>query len=351
MGKWDFLCWLIVRCSGSHPRLVRRLRRLRERVSREIDRFEATWEIAIERPKFFHGGVASILPQDAPVAVVIQGPIVEEDAFTLETVKLYRATFPASPLIVSTWSDAPPQVLRELSKLGATTITSTAPEVPGPVNLNLQVRSTSAGLRVAKELGATFALKTRSDMRLYSAHVADFLAGLWRAFPLQTPGRQRGRLIVLDLVTRLFIPNHPSDLLMFGHVDDLLDYWSLPLRDPDEQLSQTRFFGEFLSDPIPEVLLCEHYLEMIGERPQRTIEEWWRVLANRFLVVDRESMQVFWRKYNYGENHRLSEDDQVRNFRLCRFCDWINLFSAAKRPPFEIESLAQCRRNERLFAA
>lgn len=351
MWKWNLICRLVVLISRSNERLLRRLRRLRERVSREIARFEDFWEVTIGRPKRVEGRVASVVPQTAAVAVVIQGPILEEDDFTLQTVKLFRTTFPASPLIVSTSDDTPPHLLEALQSAGARTITSRAPEVPGPWNLNRQIHSTRAGLEAARRLGATFALKTRSDVRLYAAHVGDYLAGLWKAFPLDVEGRQRGRLVVLDLATRLLVPHHPSDMLMFGHVDDLLDYWSLPMRGSDEELSRTRIFGDFLDYPIPEVLLCEHYLELVGERPKRTLADWWRVLGQRFMVMDRSSLQFFWKKYNYAENHQMSLDDENRNLRLCSFCDWVNLAMWDKKPPFETEALAPFPKNDLIRAA
>jgi hypothetical protein len=46
-------------------------------------------------------------PRTEPYAIVMQGPEMAEDNFTVETLKLYAAHMPDCRLIFSTWADTP----------------------------------------------------------------------------------------------------------------------------------------------------------------------------------------------------------------------------------------------------
>ena len=200
-----------------------------------------------------------------------------------------------------------------------------------------------------------FTLKTRTDTRLYAANVGDFLAGLVRAFPLASPtvgaGGQRGRLIALDLSTRRYVPFHLSDMLMFGFREDMQSYWSRTELGPDIVLEHPRRFGDYLRDPIPEVLLCQDYLRRTGYLGPASIAAWWRLLGNRFIVVDRPMLEFFWPKYNYGDDHRMSLEDARRNLALVSYRDWLNLAVYGKSPEVELEELADGQMNDLVPAA
>jgi hypothetical protein len=47
----------------------------------------------------------------------------------------------------------------------------------------------------------------------------------------------------------------------------------------------------------------------------------------------------------------MTQDDENRNLRLCSFCDWVNLATWAKVPPFEAEALAPLPKNDLIRAA
>ena len=46
------------------------------------------------------------------LAIVVQGPIVHKDEFTLESAKVYRQHFGSAKLILSTWDDEPASALK-----------------------------------------------------------------------------------------------------------------------------------------------------------------------------------------------------------------------------------------------
>lgn len=95
------------------------------------------------------------------VAIIIQGPIVERDSFTLESVRLYKKIYKECEIIVSTWNTVNSTVLKQFEKENIHVVLSEEPKYSGIGNINYQVRSTVAGIDYAKKLGAVFVLKTR----------------------------------------------------------------------------------------------------------------------------------------------------------------------------------------------
>ena len=121
---------------------------------------------------------------NAHLAVVLQGPIVKEADFTLETLKFYRIIFPNTPVIVSTWDDEDAEYLDRLRKEGAEVLLNKKPTYPGPSNVNFQIISTAAGIQRAKDSGVDYVIKNRTDQRVYNPNSRKFLLNLVKAFPL-----------------------------------------------------------------------------------------------------------------------------------------------------------------------
>lgn len=332
--------------SSDETAFFRRLRLIWGLVAEELNQLDRAWTSMIQRDKRPQPHRTAI-PQDAPVAVIMQGPLRLEDAFTLETIRYYRQTMPRATLLVSTWQGEDEATVAKLEAAGARVLLNKPPENPGPSNLNRQIHSTRAGLNVARELGLEYVLKTRTDTRIYSYHVLDYLTGLLKSFPLNVGTAQRERIVVLDSATRLLVPNHPSDLLMFGHIDDLAHYWS----SPDSKQTQatppdSKLLGGLWSEHTPEVFLCEHYLRSIDWPTERTLDSWWRTLAELFIVVDRSSIDHFWPKYGYTLERSGRDEEQVRGTALCSFREWMNLYAFAKRPGLTDAEVQGMKRSE-----
>lgn len=342
MWKWKLICWFVNLISRERGAKRRRFQSLRERVTRELDKNRDVWETFTRYPKSPQL-TAPRWNTESDLAVLVQGPVREKDQLTLETLRLYRTAFGDRPVVFSTWNDAPVDVLRAAQRLGVTVVTGSPPDYGGPAHLNHQIESTRRGLEAISEMGVRYALKTRSDTRLHAPHVGDYLAGLLKAFPIREPQHQRERIAVLDLVTRLYIPYHVSDMLMFGRCDDLLDYWSLPICKPGLELKTTDRYDVLLQNPIPEVILCSQYLKKLNVPIHGSLEHWWEILAERFLVIDRAAIGFFWPKYNYDEGHTLGACDDVTNMALCSFRDWVNLSILNKKPDTSVDRLKQCK--------
>ncbi|MCG8653851.1 MAG: WavE lipopolysaccharide synthesis family protein, partial [Pirellulales bacterium] len=213
----------------------------------------------------------------------------------------------------------------------------------GPAHLNHQILSTRRGIAEAEQFGVDYVLKTRSDTRLHSPHIADFLTGMVRAFPFSKGCGQQERIAVLDYATRLYMPYHPSDILMFGRAADLKQYWSAPLCGPEVEMDLPNTIGRWINESIPEIILCRHYFEQLSIPLDGTLDQWWQLLADHFVVVDRASLGFFWPKYNYYDDHVSNDQEEFGNQAICSFRHWINLAVMKHQPEVAMEMLQEHR--------
>jgi hypothetical protein len=305
--------------------------KLKARVSRALSdtttRLTAHWTTYHRRPLFAKDvGTWSDLPGDvlAGITIVIQGPVLPQHDFTLESIKIYQRLFPGVPIIVSTWDDTDPGVLAELSALGVVVVLSSTPAYRGYGNVNFQIVSTVAGLRRARELGCTWAVKTRTDQRIHSPTSLGFLQSLLQTFP--APAALPSRIVVTG-ITRKYKLYHLSDMFHFGHVDSLLAYWDAPhdtRRFAATEMSQdASSFKRISRVGVCESYLFRSFLGRLGECPADTLEDSWRMIAKYAIVIDRESLDLFWPKYRAAREYR---DRTYRGIALSQeisFSEWL----------------------------
>ncbi len=100
-----------------------------------------SWTSKIERPKF-HDQIFLKSERNSPLprlAIVVQGLILKDDDFTLETLKLYRDIFPGCELILSSWDYEDAEYLAQFKDLPVKMVLSKDPENPGVANVNRQI--------------------------------------------------------------------------------------------------------------------------------------------------------------------------------------------------------------------
>lgn len=270
-------------------------------------------------------GVRLTEPSLPDTAIVMQGPLVRGSDFTFQTAQYYRQRFPESPLVVVAWSTEPLADVERLRSVGAIVVRIGVPDDPGPANINLQRESVSAGLRAARDMGCQFALRTRSDQRFYSDHALTFLHATLEAFRPPHTG-SASRIVTTSLDTFRFRLYGLSDQFHFGRVEDLLNFWHpLDVEDDaihtdNERAVSARRLG------LPEVTLTVSFLARTNWTPQWTLGDWWRALADRFVVVDASTLDIYWPKYTsrefrwrrYGPQSPLEE---------LNFADWLSLYA------------------------
>lgn len=180
------------------------------------------------------------------LAIVIQGPITRENDFTLETVKIYKKHFSDAIIILSTWEDALPVIIKQFEKLGIPVLLNKKPDYAGISNINFQIVSSRNGIRKARELGAEYALKLRTDQRIYAPNVADYLYNITEVFPVREGYSQKKRIVGMSLNTFKYRMYGLSDMLIYGHIDDMMLYWDVSLDQRVFNAEEIEEFGSSL---------------------------------------------------------------------------------------------------------
>lgn len=212
------------------------------------------------------------------ITILMQGPVVRDRNFTLETLKAYRRRYPDIPIVFSTWIDDAAYVERRLKGYGISIVSSNYPVNPGKQNILLQSRTVMA----AKSLiDSKYVLKTRSDQRVYASE--DWLAHLRKAHDARY--HLGCKFISCNLNAYAFRPLIISDMFLFGLSNDIFDYF---LSLDEEYLSQD-LLDNFNMDG-PEAIFLAGYMER-------------QKLSNSQLedlqhMVDYRVLELYWFKYN-----------------------------------------------------
>ncbi|MDU9005543.1 WavE lipopolysaccharide synthesis family protein [Sedimentitalea todarodis] len=297
-----------------------------------------------QRPKFARdlGTRGDPMPTMEPMAIVMQGPLPVPDDFTRETFAIYRRHMPDVRLILSTWADTPEDHLAPLRALGVDLVLIEKPENPGLFNVNMQLASAGAGMRKAVEEGAVWVLKTRVDQRLYNPNVMAELAMMARTFPASGGFDQKYRIFGLGYGSLKYATYHVTDQTVFGHADDMLKYWTPPLRDDEapahfpssaHDIYTQIPIGEEVRYAAPETYIAAQYLMRIGRDLDWTIEDTWAAFRDCFCFVDYQSTDFFWQKtQTWTRLELLHRYDVVWTRHEMTFAHWMLLYSGALAP-------------------
>lgn len=262
------------------------------------------------------------------VAIVIQGPIQYEDDFTVETVKLYKKMFPNCEIILTTWSNEDKKVLDRIEEAGAVVLLSDMPKVMTGIDysVNLQRKNSQRGILYAKEKGYSFCAKTRTDQRIYEGSVLEFCIHMLKKFPIVDSGvMAKGRIISTSMGTFDNRFYNVSDLFLFGYTDDMLRYYSCP-EDTREHTNEKAPEDKLLYSKrrTGEIWFSTHYIEAIGHKLLWTKEDNDYAMGNYYIIVDAESIDLFWRKYTRREYRWRTYSN--RELGQVTFSDWYLMY-------------------------
>lgn len=253
------------------------------------------------------------------VGVILQGPVMEKDNFTLETVKLYKRIMPSAIIILSTWDNTSTETVHEFRKLNAEVVLSSLPEYTGVGNVNYQVFSTRQGIKRARELGVTEVMKTRTDQRMSQTNLVEYLDALLDQFPIENgsyKSLQKNRIIALQgsVGGNIFIPYFVPDFFFFGNIDDISNFFDFQLQkmnqtreERSQKITELRkgTVWEYYYNTAPEIQIALDYLRRIGLMDLRiSCETWWEIVKNLFIFISYDDVKFFWPKYDnhYDEN-------------------------------------------------
>jgi len=263
---------------------------------------------------------------DYKIGVVVQGPIIKDNEFTLNTLKIYKQHFKNSIILLSTWMDVETEYIKNIKDLGIIVILNNKPNNPGIQNINLQIVSTFNGIKKLKEMGVHYILKTRTDQRIYAPNVESYLVGILEAFPPSNNYKLEKRIIGLSLNTFKYRLYGVSDMFIFGTIQDMMVYWGCRL---DKRKSQTEYSNinvyEESKRRLCEVYLSTNFLNEIGYKIHWSLSDSFKVFSEIFCIIDKESVDLFWSKYSNSEFRYLKYDGIRTNNELV-FRDWLRLY-------------------------
>lgn len=259
------------------------------------------------------------------LTIVMQGPIKHEEDFTYETLKLYKRTFPGCPLILSTWKSEKADTVEKIKQLGVLVLLNDPPSVKGLWNINKQIVSTYKGLEFAKAQGAEFVIKTRTDQRFYETNIPEFLFNIIRLFPAQDPQIQKSRLVCLSFNTFKYRLYDISDMFFFGHIDEVLRFWSCDFETRESFPSFTNVL-EYAKLQPSEIYFTVEYLKKLGHNLTWTLKDSWAAYTNYFCIIDASSLGFYWPKYSSLIDcwrNFLGVNPELEEFT---FKEWLNLY-------------------------
>jgi hypothetical protein len=262
---------------------------------------------------------------------VLQGPIIDWEDFTIESVRRYRTNFPYAPIIVSTWDDEPPDTITDIrNKFEAIVVTQRRPENPGISNTNLQVASSALGVDAARRAGASYVLKSRTDQRHYSEHLLRVLHSSLSAFPLKTDaGTQERRVVGLSLNSFAHRLYGLSDMFTFGTLGDMSRYWDGAQDSRPPEIIRFSTLREFAEQRVCEVRFFSRFLEATEWNLGWTLKDYWSAVAKRLVVLDANAVDLLWPKYSVREE-RWTKYSGKPWFRELNFSLWLELYTGSR---------------------
>lgn len=259
------------------------------------------------------------------LCIVIQGPIVKENDFTLETCKIYKKIFNNSEtIILSTWDTEDKKYLKNFEAIGVKVLLSKAPDFAGRANLNYQILSTMKGLKEGEKLGCEYAIKTRTDQRFYSTNLSRDLFNLLKIYPPSPNYNMHSRLIALSFNSFKYRYYGISDMFLFGNTQDMLKYWNSPLDTKKYEEYKTIKQKDLWQQYCSETYIASHFLKNIGVTPEFTLKHTWKIYKDLFIFIDKEILDMYWPKYtNLDSRWRLFRPNMLEEMR---HSDWLNLY-------------------------
>jgi len=282
-----------------------------------------------------------VIPGYENVGIVFQGPLDKNNDFTINTVKLLRKIYPDITIVVSTWiGDITDEERIELQYAKCVILESQSMggEDKGKGqkigHLNNQLLSSKVGLEYLEKNNIEYALKIRTDLRIYKIDFIPYFMNLLELF-----GKER--IINVAFSNSLIsVPYHMSDFIWFGAVNKVLQVYSAPFRG-DDQLKYIRDYinkGKFpRHEEIVQVMkqkteireykwydgleLDEEFFVAYHEESyisyyydkkksgKNLLESYHDFLKREIIIVDDKDVLAFWNKSLYSavqSNYALS---------------------------------------------
>ena len=268
------------------------------------------------------------------VGIVIQGPLVYEHNYTIQTARQYRSLYPKVPIVISTWKgEATEQFRSECKKHSIVLLENTLPPESGYLNVNYQIESSFRGMNYLSEnTSVRFAIKTRSDQRVNRPDFLLYFKNMLKTFPA-FGNRLKSRIITLAQIGFLkWLPFFICDCMTFGIIDDISNFYDLPpqtdephlpilrrdrLRNVRKMLGAKEYVLDVPTKPswklrnfnlmmnqeqsIPEIYIARSFYQkyIAPINPEKLLETYWKFLHDYILPINISDLQFDWFKYEH----------------------------------------------------
>ena len=269
---------------------------------------------------------------DSSFAVIYHGKIINWDYLHLNLIRMRRSC-PESLIVLSTYTDDVTAEIKSVCEENDVALIQISEPgqlaPPFATNFLRGVSSAFAGMSYASQLGSKWGMKIRVDQDISRKSGIKFVSDLLSGRILAIDNDRR--VIGTSYNTYSSLPIFLSDMLQFGKLETLLEYWKpINSRDisqftdeifsnADEELSNWKF--------VPEVWLAGRYLHSLGF-PIRSVSQvnqiFWRELGG---VVDSTTLGQNWVKTldafdsNYA-SIKWFEESYSKQYLEFHFSDW-----------------------------
>jgi len=205
-------------------------------------------------------------------------------------------------------------------------------------------------LKKAEELGATYALLTRTDQRIYATDAYPFLLGLTESFPIAAGTPQQKRIVALGFSTIKYRTYSLNDMFFFGTISDLLLYWDIP--HDTRAIAKLYAVRDWIKNRVCEGYLFTTFLGKVGHPMHDTLGDYWEALGKYFVLVDAADLDLYWLKYLRYYEYR---DRQYGGYTLGEhvgFKDWVIMYRGYQDPariPKDFDNLFNDTHNTKIY--
>lgn len=210
-------------------------------------------------------------------AIVMQGPIIRNNNFTCKVASYYRNAFPNVKLVISTWeNELPSRKIEHLRELGIIVVLNQVPSFHGRGNVNLQLISTSSGIKALEKFDIKRIIKTRTDQALLNPYLFSIIEDKFilnsNKIMVSTFNSFSDPLVSL------------SDMFQYGNYEDIREFWI------DCKLQSST------ANPIPEIYLLNSYLSNKIGKNHQGIQLTEKMLLSYFSLVNGNLLDLIWNK-------------------------------------------------------
>lgn len=258
------------------------------------------------------------------IGIVIYGPVITENKFTLNSIKLYSRLFEDTNIVLTT---NPSPKLASIKNANIPNVKIIENNLHTGDVLGNDVRSRIlncvSGLNYLRKHDITHAIVIRSDFRLTYDNVSCYLQNLINYYVLDdTVGDQKSRIIICSKNTLRYIPFCFSNDFQFGHINDLLEYWNN--WDIINLINKKGSNLDFKEDNLLryEVIMGFKYAKYkIANHFCYNLNSYYEFLAQRFVILDNQQLGIIHHN-NSIDGFGEFEYDYYDTHQTIGFNDW-----------------------------